>query len=130
MGVDKPPVPPSALDANVEAGLRAFGMPDEEITRLQAEHAEAAQAAIELHTLDVYADNWDSWEFFLEVQTQWVYAPSEWGAQRRGLNYSGVESGARLAGRPSRKWPALFADLRVMELAVLRAEEEKRASAR
>ena len=85
---------------------------------------EAAQALGATEDFEIHEDNWDSWLFFLTVQTQWIYAVSGLGTQRAGLSYPGVESGARMAGLPRRQWPALFADLRVMEVAVLAVDAE------
>jgi hypothetical protein len=113
------------MDANVAEGFRKFGMSEAEIEALQEKDREALAQAQEAADFDVYEDNEESWLFFLAVQTQWIYASGGMGWQRMGMNFTGVESGARMAGRPRSTWPALFADLRGIEHAVLQADAER-----
>lgn len=123
-GADKPPAP-IQVDGNVKANLLRFGFSEESIEAVLAKEKEAAQLSGASDDFEVYEDNWESWLFYLTVQTQWLYAAGGMGpAQRVGLNYAGVESGARMSGQPRAKWPDLLGDLRVMELAVLHADAE------
>ncbi|UUZ68077.1 DUF1799 domain-containing protein [Polaromonas sp. P2-4] len=126
-GADTPPAPTRA-DPNVTEGLRRMGVSEEDIEAMLAQQqeweAEAARQSGFSEDFEIYEDNWESWLFFVTVQTQWHYAARDMGARRVGLNYPGVESGARMAGKPRAKWPSLFADLQVMELAVLAADAE------
>lgn len=112
----------------MSAGLRRMNVSEEDIAAMQKKREddalEAAQALGETEDFEIHEDNWDSWLFFLTVQTQWIYAVSGLGAQRAGMRYEGVESGARMAGLPRRQWPALFADVQVMERAVLAVDAE------
>lgn len=70
-------------------------------------------------------DNWESWLAFDAVSTQWAWASMGMaGGRRVGLNYAQVESGWRMAGLPRSQWPALLADLRLIEREVLRVDNE------
>jgi hypothetical protein len=126
--VDKPPAAKSiTVDDGVASGLRAMGVSEADIEAAQA--AEVTEAAPVVDGFEVYEDCWESVLFFLAVQTQWVWSSGGMGApQREGLSYPGVESAARLGGVRRALWPALFADLRVMELAVLNAQGEAEAA--
>lgn len=46
------------------------------------------------------------------------------GIAHLGIPYQAVESALRLRGTSRREWPALFADLRVMESAYLSVKAE------
>lgn len=115
-----------AADANVTAGLRRMGVSEEDIEAMLAQQlqqqAEAGRQAGIAEEFGIYEENWESWQFYLVVQTQWLYRGMN--GRRSGLNYAGVESGIRMAGLARAKWPALLADLRNMELAVLEADNE------
>ena len=67
---------------------------------------------------EVYAENWRSVLFFLQVSTQWKAISGMERVQRIGLNYAGVETQMPRDRRQRRK---LWADLLVMERAALRA---------
>lgn len=103
------------------AGLRVMGFTEESI---QDWVAKDALDNPDLLDFEVHEDNWDSLLFFFSVGSQWRYQPYNQGARRCGLDYTGVEAGCRLSGRPRSSWPALFADLRVIEKAVLEADTE------
>jgi hypothetical protein len=110
-------VAPAQIDAGVADGLRAMGVSEADIEAAQAAHGDPPDEDYVL-----FVDCWEAWQFFEAVQTQWVYAGMN--GRRVRLDYAGVESGARLAGVPRSRWPELQADLRVIELAVLRADKE------
>lgn len=99
-----------------------MGVSEEDIKAMLDQQASNA-AAQSGQDFEIYDDNWDSWLFYLAVQTQWVYV-SGMCVQRIGLNYMGVESAARMSAKPRSTWPALLADLQVIELAVLEADAE------
>ena len=114
------------MDAGVLEGMRRMGASESELAAMQAQVDAQRAEADAAEWFEVHADNWDDWQFFLSVQTQWIYASTGMGAQRAGLNYPGVESGARLQGIPRRRWPELFEALHRVELAVLAADAEQR----
>lgn len=120
-GADAPPRAAAAVDEGVIEGLRFFGASEEDIAREAAKRQVQEQAEAEF---EVYADCWDSLQAFLMVQTNWLYRTVGFGSQRVGLCRSAMESTLRMAGIPRLQWQALFADMRVMELAVLRADVE------
>lgn len=74
---------------------------------------------------EVWEENWVSLDFFLDVQSQWVWSGGL-NAQRTGLNYAGCESAARGLGL---KWRERLPDLKLMERAVLQGEHEARLRA-
>lgn len=125
LGVDKPPPQPLRLDDSVAKGLAFFGATSESIEAAQAKEAEAVEVQLDF---EVYEDCWESVMFFLMVQTQWCWrlmgGQLDGRSVRAGLNYQGVESAARLAGLRRSTCPALFADLRLIELSVLEADAE------
>jgi hypothetical protein len=102
--------------------LRKLGVREADIEAEQvAAEAEPVEAAFEVHE-----DAWESWLFFLQVSRQWVYVVAGGGmggtAVRQCLNWPGIESMARMSGTPRRQWPGLYADLGLIEEAVLVAE--------
>lgn len=132
LGVAKPPAKPLTVDDGVADGLRKLGVSAEDI-------AAAQEAAVEPEPDDfeVHEDAWDAWLFFLTVQRQWVFIPMTRSvglggvvvdAVRHGLNWPGIEAMARMSGTRRALWPDLFADLMVIECAVMKAlaEAEKR----
>jgi hypothetical protein len=112
----------------VVQGLRHMGVSAADIEaeqqRQDAAALEIAKAAGYEEEFEVYEDNWDVWLFFLQVQTQWIYRFDGMHSVRSGLNNSAIESTLRMAGKARRTWPALLADLQVIELAVLAADRE------
>ena len=108
------------LDAGVAQGLRAMGVSEADIEAEQAKYS--APGAPGAADYEVHEDAWEAWVFFTHVQTQWVYRGMD--GQRVGLCNPGVESGLRMGGVRRALWPALWADLRVIELAVLEADGE------
>lgn len=65
--------------------------------------------------IDVWPENVPALEAFLAVATQWRIAPTGAGFAPVGLDYVAVRVGLRAAG--IRVTPALWADLRVLEIA-------------
>jgi len=64
----------------------------------------------------VYEENWQSVLFFFALQTQWRIGGM---GGYIGLDYAGVESDIRLSEIPRRKRKALWADIKIMELAAI-----------
>lgn len=116
--------------------LRLAGATEADIAQVVAERGEATpddpdeDDADDARAFAVEPDNWDNWLIFLAVSTQWVWVSSGMtDAARAALNYPGVESGLRMMRIKRKRWPAVFADLRVIEQAVLVAGNEMRARA-
>ncbi len=102
-----------------------MGAPDEVIEAAE-QRLQAAKDATEVY--GVWADNWDTWLLYLTVQTQWTYLPIQTAnhieLRRISLHYPGIESHFRLARLPRADWPARWADLQLIERAVLAADAE------
>lgn len=117
------------VDEALEDGLRRFGAGDDEIERVRLERGSAA--AQDPHVCDVLPENWEVWQFFLRVQTQWLYAGGGMGpAARVAMNFPGVEAKARIRGIPPQQLQAWADDLDTIELAVLQADNELAAKRR
>ena len=109
--------------------MRAAGASEAEIDQVVAERGEAPQPdQSQDDAFAVEPANWASWQVFEMVNTQWVWAPMGMaGAARVALNHCAVESGLRMLGVPRREWPERYADLRLIEQAVLVADNDIRA---
>lgn len=117
------------VDEALEDGLRRFGAGDDEIERVRLERGSAA--AQDPNVCDVLPENWAVWQFFLRVQTQWLYAGGGMGPTVRvAMNFSGVEAKARIRGVPPEQLQAWAEDLDTIELAVLQADNELAAKRR
>lgn len=117
------------VDEALEAGMRRFGATDADIAQVRRERG-AAQA-VAPNVFEVWPENWDVWQFFLRVQTQWLYAGGGMGpAVRVEMNFPGVESKARIRGVPPEQLQAWADDLDTIELAVLQADNELAAKRR
>ena len=86
------------------AEFEAWGVPEEEISE-----------ALHREPLGIYPENWDAVQLFLRVQSQWYFSGL---GQRTGLNYSGVETAARLLGY--NLTPDLFDQVQNLELAAIK----------
>lgn len=138
MGVDKPRAgaQPLQVDHALVQAMRQAGATEADIAQVVAERGEAPPEEPDEDDADgasvfaVEPDNWDSWLIFSAVSTQWVWAPLGMGGLVRvALDYSRVESGLRMQGVKRKRWPGVFADLRLIERAVLEADNEMRARA-
>lgn len=99
-----------------------MGAPEAVISAAASRQAVRADEG-EGEVFPVWSDNWSTWLQFLKVQRQWVYAGMS--GQRVSLNYPGIESHFRQAPVPRPDRPALWADLQVIEDAVLQADYEQ-----
>lgn len=86
--------------------MRDLNAPPETIQALEAQQEKASQV--------IFPENWNIWQAFLKVSTQWSRGPS--GAVD-ALDYQRVEAGLRLAG--IELTPEDFEQLRVIETAVI-----------
>lgn len=115
---------PLAVDAALEAGMRAFGATDAQVAQARSERGFTVQVA-SAEEFEVWPENWALWQFFLRAQTQWHYAAQGLRpAVRVGMNYEGVRSVALLRGVPPEQMQAWADDLHVIEMAVLVADCE------
>lgn len=105
------------------AVMRQCGASEEQIAQARRERGGAEAPAADV--VEVWPENWSTWQFFLLVQTQWLFAPMGLsGAVRVALNYPGVESIARMR-RVGADELAHFVDgLGVIELAVLAVDRD------
>ena len=103
--------------------MRQCGASEEQIAQARQERGGADAPAADV--VEVWPENWSTWQFFLLVQTQWLFAPMGLsGAVRVALNYPGVESIARMR-RVGADELAHFVDgLGVIELAVLAVDRD------
>lgn len=100
--------------------MEAWRAPPED---LEAVRARVAPARPDADAFGVYADNWQSVNAFVALQTQWDRAAMD--ARRLGLKFdqalAWVETFIRRRHRR-----AVLVDLHTMELAVLQADNELR----
>ncbi|MFC7518691.1 DUF1799 domain-containing protein [Herbaspirillum sp. GCM10030257] len=74
----------------------------------------------------VWEENWESLQFFLMVQSQWIIVASLTSGVRVGLDYARIEAAMRMDGIPRADRKMLFSDLRVIESAVLEYDSDKK----
>lgn len=99
-----------------------MGATPDDIAAAQAQQTAAATQHASAEVFLVWESNRASFEaFFFGLRTQWQYAGMQ--AQRTGLNYAGVHTYLQLS-TPRRQWRGLFADVQLMESAVLGADQE------
>lgn len=113
--------------------MQAWGAPPEDIAKVRAQLPDPDARSLD-ETFPVHADNVPVIEAFRALQTQWLYVTSFVGvpsggfspvSQRVGINYAALIAWVQQHARPRRR-RALIADLRVMETAVLIADQELR----
>lgn len=103
--------------------MRRMGASEAEIEKVRRERGVAG--AQDPNVCWVLDENWTVWQFFLQVQTQWVYAGGGMGPPARvAMDFPGVESKARIRGVPPEQLQAWADDLDTIELAVLQADNE------
>ena len=77
----------------------------------------------------VWRENWPSVMFFNDFcQTQWRYVAGMGGGMATGLDHTAVISSLRTLRLPRKDFDRIFSDVRVMEVAALKAMGQ-RASA-
>ena len=112
------------VDAQVLAGMRAMGATEEQVAEVAAAHAGEQPDADEF---EVHWDVWESWLFFLSVQTQWVHAG--FTGVRQSLNWPGIESSARMRRVPPKLLRGFADDLVEIEREVLKTDRALAARA-
>ena len=109
--------------------MRRMGASEAEIEKVRGERGTAG--AQDPNVCWVLDENWDVWQFFLRVQTQWIYAGGGMAPPGRvAMDFPGVESKARIRGVPHEQLQAWADDLDTIELAVLQADNELAAKRR
>lgn len=103
------------MDADLEAQFRRMGV---EITDLP-------EASAEPEAFEVMAQNADSLQLWLAVETQWRLAIGLGGSSWLGLDYSAVDVVLRRVGLSKARANEVFGDLMVMEAAALSTFGEK-----
>lgn len=73
--------------------------------------------------IEVWPDNWAVTQVFIDMDTQWRRAGM--AGERTGMDYAALPVVLGMHGIPKKKWPPLFDDLRVMEVAALDYLNEK-----
>lgn len=122
------------VDNNVLAGLRAFGVREECISEQLTADAATTE---EVQDFEVYADCWESVQFFLQVRRLWVCMPHMvplgmgvgFVQEPHHLDMCAVEAVMNMQGVARKARAALLADLQVMEGAALAAMQAQRAAA-
>lgn len=103
------------IDHGVATALAAFGAREHDVAVARERAAEPE--------FEVYPENWDAVQLFLALSTQWRAVAFGTMASARvlhtGLDYTAVESVARLTGIPRSRRAAVFQQIRVMEEAAL-----------
>lgn len=108
------------------AVMRQCGASEAQIAQARRERGGADAPAPDV--VEVWPENWDTWMFFLAVQTQWVFAPMGLsGAARVAMNYQGVHAIALMRRVPADELERRVQGLQVIELAVLEVEREMSA---
>lgn len=104
--------------------MRAFGATDADVEAARKERG-SSEKSVQVVEFEVWPENWDLWQFFMRAQTQWHYLSGGLGpAVRVGMNFTGVESVARIRGICTQQLQAWADDLHTIELAVLAADRE------
>ncbi|MBU0749153.1 MAG: DUF1799 domain-containing protein [Gammaproteobacteria bacterium] len=127
----------AVVDENVVKGMRAMKATEEQIAKALARRAPKEEAD---QDFEVHEDAWESWCFFLKVQTQWVYLSVPGGGNlthvlpgrvvRVSMNYPGIASMASMWRIRQRKLSAYMDDLAVIEGAVLKEDNRLAATRR
>lgn len=121
------------MDESIVEAMQAWGAPPEDIEKVRAQLPDPDAQPLD-ETFAVHADNAPVIEAFTALRTQWTYVTSFTAvpgggflpvSHRVGINYAALIAWVQQHARPRRR-RALIADLRVMETAVLIADQEKR----
>lgn len=114
------------VDAGVLAGMARMGATPEQVRQAREQAERAAGTAGSGEDFEVWPENWESWMFFLSVQSQWAYVSNGMEAVRVCLPANRLESEMNMRQVPRRRRVALLDDLRTVERAVLVADRELR----
>ncbi|WP_158597910.1 DUF1799 domain-containing protein [Noviherbaspirillum saxi] len=102
--------------------LELAGAPAEVIQSVEAKASPEPDEAV----CYVWEENWQSFQFYLMVQSQWVIVTGLTNSVRVKLDYAGIGSAMWMDGIHRRDRKALFSDLRLIESAVLEYDGEKK----
>lgn len=111
-----------ADDEEAVAALVAVGVPETEARRCVAGQYDDGEREGPAAGGDcaVLRENWTAVRAFAAMGTQWRYRPAGMGGSvPAGLDYGVVPDVLRLLGLKRKRWPVVFEQLRVMELAAL-----------
>lgn len=121
--------------------MRALGASPQEIAEAQALLDAQAQPPPAAQDFGVWEENWEAFAFFCSLRTQWTHlvlprtvqlpmggATTYTEVRRECLPANRVESALRLQGIARARWPRLFADVWLMESAVLEQDAELAAA--
>ncbi len=96
--------------------MHRLGANEEDLARAE----DLLKATQDAEACDVWPENWEVWQFFLQVQTQWVRAGMD--GRRACLNWPSVEVVAKAFGMRGKQWRELVQALMTVEAAVLEAD--------
>jgi hypothetical protein len=121
--------------------MRALGASPEDLAAARAA-LDAAPEPEPLPSFGVWAENWPTFLFFCSLGPQWAKVSLTQSVslpmggtrtftevRRDCLPANRVESAARMQGIARSRWPALFADILLMERAVLDTDAKLAAAA-
>lgn len=101
-----------APDESVAQALEAIGAPPEVIAQARSQSGS--------DDFEVFEDNWETLQAFLDLDTSWTLAPLGMGGSVRfGLPSTEIESTLRMLGIRGKARKKLFQNLRMMERAAL-----------
>lgn len=84
------------------------------------------QAQPDANDFEVWADCWDAFEFFISLRGEWSYIAGMATVARIGIPSDRIESAMTLKPVPRRRRPKLYADVKLMESAVVAFDRESR----
>lgn len=106
------------VDRNVIDGLIAAGAPAEVIADMENRLTDGDEE----DGCEVWPENWQSVTLFLVLSTQWIVSAA---GSVIGINYVSIESVMNIYGIKKKEKPAMFNDIRLMELTALGVLREK-----
>jgi uncharacterized protein DUF1799 len=121
--------------------MRALGASEQDIAAARAA-MDAAPEPEPVPAFGVWEENWPTFEFFCSLVNQWAMVSvartvdlpmggsrTNTQIRRAGLPANRIESSARMRGIARSRWPQLFADIQLMEQAVLDTDAKRAAAA-
>lgn len=82
----------------------------------------------EAPSYELWHDNQATYDVFIALASQWRVLVGMASLHYQGICYTAIESTVKLMGIKRKRWPKLFAELRMMEAAALKVFREKEAS--
>lgn len=93
--------------------ITALGAPAEVIAKWEAARTPAPP------DFEIHDDNWNSFQIFTGLKTQWNIVAGFDRPYYTGLDYSAIDAFFNLLAIPKKQRPALLADIQIMEQAAL-----------